>query len=420
MRPHPIATCSKTLAANASAHPLDVVKMKSALGALGHYAAPDWGVSQFPDAALFDAIKRFQKSQGLKTDGAIKPGGETEAALSQALTPRRATTALQATAQAIQKMGRGGDELLAHITREEAALLNRATDGASINPQTGLLEFWYDYEADAAGVGTEADNRGQDSYGSDQDNDGWGNPIDDEQDKSPDDNGQSGDSENGQGGHSLGGSTSASLTEAKEQAGKAKGQRNRGASGRAQSRSLTDGLLDLNSDPNPDDEDALDWDASLLGEPEPKNAPPADPNAPADPKEGSGAGNASGQGSWISNVSKQSGYTLTPAGRIEDGYAVSIVDENKLGPIGKALEGIWDFVADIHDRATNPNLNTMTQEQGAIVAKEIGAIVTLETLGGGLKVGGAIRKDSLGATMDITGDILLDKADKLKNEWGYK
>jgi len=85
MRPHPIATCSKTLAANASTHPLDVVKMKSALGALGHYAAPDWGVSQFPDAALFDAIKRFQKSQGLKTDGAIKPGGETEAALSQAL-----------------------------------------------------------------------------------------------------------------------------------------------------------------------------------------------------------------------------------------------------------------------------------------------------------------------------------------------
>ena len=143
MLAHPIVKCTKPLAANASAAPLDVVKMKSALGALGHYEAPAWGVSQFPDVALFDAIKAFQKSQGLKVDGAIKPDGETEAALSQAMTPRRATTALQTTAQALQSLGRGGDELLAHITKEEAALLHTVTDGGSINPQTGLLEFFY-------------------------------------------------------------------------------------------------------------------------------------------------------------------------------------------------------------------------------------------------------------------------------------
>ena len=183
MRPHPIVKCSKPLTANASAAPLDVVKMKSALGALGHYEAPEWGVSQFPDVALFDAIKAFQKSQGLKVDGAIKPDGETEAALSQAMTPRRAQTALQTTAQALQSLGRGGDELLAHITKEEAALLHNVTDGATINPQTGLLEFWYDYEADAAGVGSAADNRGRDSYGSDRDNDGWGNSISNPGDK---------------------------------------------------------------------------------------------------------------------------------------------------------------------------------------------------------------------------------------------
>jgi len=303
MRPHPIATCSKTLAANASAHPLDVVKMKSALGALGHYAAPDWGVSQFPDAALFDAIKRFQKSQGLKTDGAIKPGGETEAALSQALTPRRATTALQATAQAIQKMGRGGDELLAHITREEAALLNRATDGASINPKTGLLEFSWDSggtpQNDSTDDGDDFGWGPDDPSTDDGPATSSGNPTDDtpeeddtsENGDSRDSHGQGRNSGNGQGGSG----TSASLTEAKEQAGKAKGergQRNRGASGRAQSHSLTDGLLDLNSDPNPnpnpDDEDALDWSPDLLGEP--------DPNTPTDPKEDPGSnGNGGGQ-----------------------------------------------------------------------------------------------------------------------------
>ncbi|HEY9078479.1 peptidoglycan-binding domain-containing protein, partial [Magnetovibrio sp.] len=108
MRPHPIVTCSKPLASNASAAPLDVGKIKSALGALGLYEAPAWGVSQFPDAALFDAIRAFQKAQGLKVDGAIKPGGETEAALSQAMNPRRSKAALQATAQALQSLGRGG------------------------------------------------------------------------------------------------------------------------------------------------------------------------------------------------------------------------------------------------------------------------------------------------------------------------
>lgn len=165
---HPIVRCRRKLAANASADPLDVLKTKSVLQSLGHYDAPEWGVSPYPDAALFDAIKAFQKSQGLKTDGVIDPDGETEAALSSMLTPRRATTALQATAQALQAMGRGGDELLAHITPEEAVLLDRITDGASVNPDTGLLEFYFDASADhkdnqssSDQAGSHADNGGQ-------------------------------------------------------------------------------------------------------------------------------------------------------------------------------------------------------------------------------------------------------------------
>ena len=242
MRPHPashpIATCSKPLAANASAAPMDVIKMKSTLGALGHYEAPKWGVSQFPDVALFDAIKAFQKSQGLKADGAIKPDGETEAALSQAMNPRRAKTALQTTAQALQSLGRGSDELLAHITKEEAVLLHNATDGASINPQTGLLEFWYDYEADAAGVGTAADNRGQDSYGADRDNDGWGNSISDAKSNPTDDGGGL---VGGNGDDDLGAKTPNSLTETAKTKDKAKAQRDRARRSNAQA--VTKGSL---------------------------------------------------------------------------------------------------------------------------------------------------------------------------------
>lgn len=66
------------LAASASAHPADVTMVKGALTRLGFYQAPDWGIDEFPDRALFDAIQAFQKASGLKADGVIDPGGKTE------------------------------------------------------------------------------------------------------------------------------------------------------------------------------------------------------------------------------------------------------------------------------------------------------------------------------------------------------
>jgi len=59
----------------------------------------------------------------------MKPEGETE-------------TAIQKQAQKLQSMGRNGDTILAHISPAEAQLLNDVTDGGSINPQTGLPEFF--------------------------------------------------------------------------------------------------------------------------------------------------------------------------------------------------------------------------------------------------------------------------------------
>lgn len=140
------------LARNSNANPLDVIKIKSALGSLGHYEVPEWGVSKFPDSALFAAIRTFQKSQGLKVDGIMKPDGETMTELQSRLSGPQERTATQSAAQALQGLGRNGDRVLAHLTQGEAQLLHDITDGASINPKTGLLEFWQDYEADAACV----------------------------------------------------------------------------------------------------------------------------------------------------------------------------------------------------------------------------------------------------------------------------
>jgi hypothetical protein len=50
-----------------------------------------------------------------------------------------------ALAQLLQKMGRGKDKVLAHITKEEAKLLKKRGGAGTRNPETGLLEFADDY-----------------------------------------------------------------------------------------------------------------------------------------------------------------------------------------------------------------------------------------------------------------------------------
>lgn len=120
---------------NAAAQSHDVLATKALLQQHGLYEAPDWGVSAYPDRALFEAIRAFQKSQGLRVDGVMKPEGETEAAM------QTASAENQTDARRLQSLGRNGDTLLAHITPEEAQLLDTITDGGSINPATGLMEF---------------------------------------------------------------------------------------------------------------------------------------------------------------------------------------------------------------------------------------------------------------------------------------
>ena len=69
------------LAENANANQGDVLAIKTLLRKLGLYEAPEWGVTDIPDHELFKAIRAFQEKAGLKVDGRMKPGGETQTAL---------------------------------------------------------------------------------------------------------------------------------------------------------------------------------------------------------------------------------------------------------------------------------------------------------------------------------------------------
>lgn len=66
----------------------DVLKVKKALGMLGYYSTPSYGLTEYPDEPLFQGIQKFQGDKGLTKDGIIKPGGETEKTLQANLDAR--------------------------------------------------------------------------------------------------------------------------------------------------------------------------------------------------------------------------------------------------------------------------------------------------------------------------------------------
>lgn len=56
----------------------DVKPVKAALNQFGYYDPPDFGMTEIPDTKTFTGIKAYQKSRGLRIDGVMTPGGETE------------------------------------------------------------------------------------------------------------------------------------------------------------------------------------------------------------------------------------------------------------------------------------------------------------------------------------------------------
>jgi hypothetical protein len=73
------------LRADASVNLDDALDAKKALRRLGDFETPEYGLTPYPDRPLFDAVRRFQRREGLVEDGIMNPGGPTEAALSRKL-----------------------------------------------------------------------------------------------------------------------------------------------------------------------------------------------------------------------------------------------------------------------------------------------------------------------------------------------
>lgn len=63
----------------------DTLKTKNALQRLGRYDTPEYGMTPYPDAAMFNAIGKFQKERNLYQDRIMNPGGETETAMNKEL-----------------------------------------------------------------------------------------------------------------------------------------------------------------------------------------------------------------------------------------------------------------------------------------------------------------------------------------------
>lgn len=74
----------KTVARNSAVDEYDIKQIKKALNRLGYYAPLEaTGITGIPDAALFEALKRFQEEHGIRATGEAKPGDETVQALSR-------------------------------------------------------------------------------------------------------------------------------------------------------------------------------------------------------------------------------------------------------------------------------------------------------------------------------------------------
>ncbi len=76
---------SNTLHPDAGNGPDDTLAAKRVLSQLGYYEVPGYGLTPYPDQAMFDAIRNFQRDIGLRDDGVIKPYDATETLLNEVL-----------------------------------------------------------------------------------------------------------------------------------------------------------------------------------------------------------------------------------------------------------------------------------------------------------------------------------------------
>lgn len=68
--------------------PDDTIRAKRTFKDLGYYKTPKYGLTRYPDESLFAGIESFQRDNGLKRDGIMKPAGETAARLGDVMARR--------------------------------------------------------------------------------------------------------------------------------------------------------------------------------------------------------------------------------------------------------------------------------------------------------------------------------------------
>ncbi len=108
----------RTISQSADTDPSDVLKTKNALAQTGDYKVPDFGITDIPDMGMIDGLKSFQKKNGLKVDGVMKPVGPTENKIGETLANQGISTI---------------DPLASNISKPK-------TKPTKIDPLTGLPE----------------------------------------------------------------------------------------------------------------------------------------------------------------------------------------------------------------------------------------------------------------------------------------
>ncbi|MBT5664904.1 MAG: hypothetical protein HOJ06_06160, partial [Rhodospirillaceae bacterium] len=117
----------------------DSLKTKKALAGLGHMKIPDFGLTAYPDQAMIEGVKSFQKEQGLKVDGVMKADGPTIKRLNRTLSGERLKFS-NASKDAAPKQSRAGKPVRTTAVKAVEALTNgsRTTGAARSHLKQGI------------------------------------------------------------------------------------------------------------------------------------------------------------------------------------------------------------------------------------------------------------------------------------------
>lgn len=74
---------NSTIGRSYQVDPNDTSNTKIALRELGYFETPSFGITPYPDSAMFQGIEEFQDDFDLRKDGLINPKGETEQKLNE-------------------------------------------------------------------------------------------------------------------------------------------------------------------------------------------------------------------------------------------------------------------------------------------------------------------------------------------------